>query len=334
MEQKRLEWVDLTRLTAMVLVVLLHFGTPYRIDAFVHLFHMPVFYVLSGYCLNNGKYRDIRVLADSRAKSLIMPYLIWSILFYSFWTFIIPNDSVPLLVYIRSLLYTNTTVIPVLRGGVQWFLPSLYIVEVFYCFCMRFGKWKYISVLVTTSFGFIIANLCPFRMPLAMDTALVMLLFYALGNWLRERKSIDVICTYSVEKKIIIILLCMSAALLVYMLNGYTNVREMTFGNPVLYVIGATCGSIGLMVFSTLCDAKKLTLKKQVMYLGRNTIILLYLHRLYLALIRAFIIPGSDRYLLNLACVVFFFIIIANPCCRFINHYLPWLSGRLNKGAE
>jgi hypothetical protein len=56
---KRVEWIDLAKFIAISLMVMGHLGLPKPAARLIHVFHMPVFFLLSGYCFNEIKHRKI-----------------------------------------------------------------------------------------------------------------------------------------------------------------------------------------------------------------------------------------------------------------------------------
>ena len=120
MQHTRNSTLDICKFIAMFLVIWLHFGAPHVIDVYLHLFHMPVFFFLSGLCYNEIKHNNFKQLITSRVQSLIKPYVLVAIVMYIFWTIIhllfIPERTVPIEIFIRSLCWTNTTAVLYLCG--------------------------------------------------------------------------------------------------------------------------------------------------------------------------------------------------------------------------
>lgn len=87
-DQVRLRWIDLARGLAIVLVALGHLttgnGTSVWFPALddlhtgLYLFHMPLFFILGGLVLN-VRGRDFRGFASRRARTLLVPYYVFSL---------------------------------------------------------------------------------------------------------------------------------------------------------------------------------------------------------------------------------------------------------------
>ena len=73
---KRMDWADLCKFVGIFFMVWGHAGVSPGVDVYLHSFHMPVFFFLSGYLLSVSKHRLPEMLA-SRFKSLIIPYFVF-----------------------------------------------------------------------------------------------------------------------------------------------------------------------------------------------------------------------------------------------------------------
>lgn len=80
--RKRVEWLDVAKGMAMIFVVIGHcvdYGTPLRI--FTYSFHMPMFYMLSGYTMRPPKDgADLWKSTKKDIKSIVLPCLVVAVL--------------------------------------------------------------------------------------------------------------------------------------------------------------------------------------------------------------------------------------------------------------
>ena len=72
-EKQRLEWVDVAKGICMICIVLGHMTVDW-INRFVYMFHLPVFFLISGYFLKRKD--DEMQFARGKAKRLLVPYAI------------------------------------------------------------------------------------------------------------------------------------------------------------------------------------------------------------------------------------------------------------------
>lgn len=74
--------VTCTKAVGIMLMVLCHAGIGCQgVVAFVYMFHMPLFFFLSGYCLKEKHFAQPHVFAWRRVKGVWWPYAKWSLVF-------------------------------------------------------------------------------------------------------------------------------------------------------------------------------------------------------------------------------------------------------------
>lgn len=74
---KRIDYIDILKAIGIILMVMGHisFGTHFYI--FIHAFHMPLFFFISGYLY---KRKDFKSFFVGKLKSLLLPYYIFGML--------------------------------------------------------------------------------------------------------------------------------------------------------------------------------------------------------------------------------------------------------------
>ena len=149
MKNKRIEWIDSARGFAILLVVVGHvlggytgnYGVPlYQkiIDLIVDIiytFHMPLFFMISGYVFGLKKYNwsksNYVVFVKYKAKTLLVPYFLFSTLQILI--------KLPLQGKIASVLsWKNILLLPLIPVDQFWFIYVL-----FFMFCLSgLMDWK------------------------------------------------------------------------------------------------------------------------------------------------------------------------------------------------
>ena len=351
-EKRRIEWIDMCKCLSMIWVIWLHFGIPRFIDKYVHIFHMPIFFVLSGMVLNTN--RSFRKFLVTRIKSLLIPYLSFGIIFYVIWNCIylefVPERSVDFYAFMIHILWKNAETLP-LWGGIQWFLTCLFFAEILFFSISVLLKDSKIAVLIS-SVGislvamYIIPNTGK-RLPLSLDTALVSVAFVGFGFCLK--KQIQSLEKQNTIRLIIFVVISFLISVMVYMIIGDTNMRLMLYGeNPILYLVGSLSGCIMMIASSILImrlldssvlENKRIQSQKLSyfpMYLGKNTIILLYLHKLFEGLIKTFIelvgLTFQSKFIKFgfWAFMVVVFLIVSYPISVFVENHCGVILGRPN----
>lgn len=72
----RLQYIDIAKGIAMICIILGHLGNA-SINRIVFTFHVPIFFFITGYFTN--KKRDLNGFIKNKAKTLLVPYIITSI---------------------------------------------------------------------------------------------------------------------------------------------------------------------------------------------------------------------------------------------------------------
>lgn len=75
----RNQWLDIAKGITIILMVVGHTAIPKVVGDFIWAFHMPLFFIASGWCTNWGKYRLIDFVFY-KLRSLGIPFVIYSIL--------------------------------------------------------------------------------------------------------------------------------------------------------------------------------------------------------------------------------------------------------------
>ena len=75
-------YISIAKALGIILMVVGHSGCPTAISKFIYLFHMPLFFVCSGYFFKEiSDHTSLHIFYKKRMKSLYLPYFKWSILF-------------------------------------------------------------------------------------------------------------------------------------------------------------------------------------------------------------------------------------------------------------
>ncbi|MBR4282172.1 MAG: acyltransferase family protein [Clostridia bacterium] len=70
---KRVAYLDIAKFIAIFSMVICHTMVSHLFDSIVHAFHMPIFFIVSGWCFNLKKHNKFKSFSLSRIKTLIVP---------------------------------------------------------------------------------------------------------------------------------------------------------------------------------------------------------------------------------------------------------------------
>lgn len=263
MDNKRISWIDTSKALLLYLVLLGHIET--HAD-FVYLtiftFHMPAFFILSGYTHKEGQQASIFIL--KKIKSLIFPYFIFC--FLGLILRLIYNDY-----YIfnhanlQTMLYqTFFTMQPdILFAGTGWFLFTLFWANIGgYAWIKYIGKFnKYIQYILVLLLCFFASNILFFnitifnteRLPFKLDSAFMALFFWLVGYYLNKYNFMAKILKHIISSIVCVFIVY----LLSFSLTFGSNMANCEYFNYPLYILAAISGSTIVYIISYYLDKIK-----------------------------------------------------------------------------
>ncbi len=294
MGRKRVDYIDIAKGLGMLAIVwghILLFKYSCRV---VYGFHIPIFFILSGMCFNHKKYSTVGEFISRRVKTLLVPYVVFSLVtwfIYLLGVLFTHNDTVK-----NCWYYLLQTVLAQGSDGylghnvALWFVPCLFVVEVLYFFIAK----------LSDGINFIICLLCMIvgvmlsrrfynftALPWSIDSALVAIPFYAIGNLIVKRLSHDKIFNY-VDSNIFKCVFVSTILTIIYLLsvqnNGYVSMGHNNLGKHVwLFCINAFLGSISTIMFSLVLSSflNHGWIQKPIMFvrwLGENSFNVMAVH--------------------------------------------------------
>lgn len=195
----RLHWIDALKGIGVMLVVLAHHSLPVALDTYIFSFHMPLFFFISGFLFDFGKYAESASnFVKGRFKSLIVPYFSFALLTCLFYFLLdmgfqpgvtnIPFFENTVLYGIYSIFYALGPLIS--YNPPLWFLTCLFVTELlFYGIAKKYySEPKKLVLLLTVAgaIGYLYSIYVPFRLPWNADVALSAVVFYGAGNIFRK----------------------------------------------------------------------------------------------------------------------------------------------------
>lgn len=192
---QRYEYLDISKGIGILLVVWAHIllvGTSHRV---IYAFHMPLFFLISGMLFRRDKYPDLWIFLKKRAKRLLVPFAIYSVVTWIFWASFrfLRHDNVvsywdPLL---QTVLAKGSGAYMV-HNSALWFIPCLFATEILYFAFSRLADiLKFAACVSCAALSFILGHYFGddwwFLLPWNFDAALIGVLFYCIGNIFASR---------------------------------------------------------------------------------------------------------------------------------------------------
>lgn len=73
--------ISIAKGIGILLMVVGHAGCPSAMRSFIYMFHMPLFFIISGYCFKDYYLTDLKSFAQKRIRGLYVPFVKYSLLF-------------------------------------------------------------------------------------------------------------------------------------------------------------------------------------------------------------------------------------------------------------
>ena len=285
----RLDYIDVAKGLGMLTIVWGHISGGVSHTVF-YAFHIPFFFFLSGLVFQRERYASIGLFVKRRIKSLLFPYVVFSVLTWMMWVSYSYLSHAMVSSYWMPLFQTfiaQGSESFLVHNVPLWFVSCLFVMEVIYYFssslsgsmnmmiCILLGvigTW----MSVTDFFDFSI-------LPWSFDVALMGIPFYAAGNLLAQHPGHLKLTTwvrhysiYAVGIVIVMVcLLCIGA-----LSNGHVSMGHARLGyRPIVFYLTAFCGIIGFLFLSILlCHFPLTVVLDKIKWLGRNSFRLMAIH--------------------------------------------------------
>lgn len=283
---------------AIILVIVGHSSfVPHIAKMILYIFHIPLFFFLSGFTLNVRKYETFSGYFLNKWKSLVVPFFLLNIFVFLFQLFVMYPDQVlsfNILQFIKQLLISDR-----LHIYFQlWFLNVLFLAHVFSYFILKrgwnLGQWMIIilSLFVLVYLGQKIYEK-EYYLIWNIDLVPVSMIFILLGVWTKNN-------LHRLEKYFSVYFLPVVGVLTVvvggmnYRLSGnkIVDLYYQQIGNHFLFYIAAISG-----IWSVLIFFKTLPESSIMKSIGQKTLIYYGVHSpIVLVLVEKLVKELSARY--------------------------------------
>ena len=324
-KNKRIDDIDILKAIGIILMILGHIGFGEIFDVWKASFHMPIFFLASGFLYKKSSFK----FADffkKKFKALIVPYISFGFLHYLIWFFInISNaDKVDMKKPLINLFTFNNRDLPI--SGALWFLTALFFLEiVYYVLDNLDDKIKYFIIFSLSLFGCFITSFL--RLPLSLDISFMALGLFECGRQFKSQ-FYDFGKAYSIIYTIIFTVI----GSILSFVNGLIIVREGIYNNVLIYYLVALMMTYSMFNIShMLGKISKNWIYNELLFIGKNSIVYLCINQIVLLPMNSFISQLSFMPYKALAKVFSFFIcmIIIHLITHILNNRnLKWLIGR------
>lgn len=294
-EIKRISYIDFFKSIGIILMIMGHIGFGNTFDIYIHAFHMPMFFFISGYLYNNYNFKKF---IKKKFKTLIVPYFKYALINLITCLFLIRNF--PIGRFLEKILFFNNNGIPI--AGALWFLTSLFFCLIIFYYLTNFinKKYRFLSIV-----GIVLSEyLLKLKLPYSIDSSIYMLPIMYIGFIF---KNFELNITKNKCFLISILLFLCSFPLVIY--NGYVNIRLNTYSNVLLFYLNAIIISYSIFLFAKSFEA----CKSQVLsFIGKNSLLFLCLNQIIIFVVKKYFNNNISILLLTLSILSIFSICINN----------------------
>lgn len=281
MDNQRIRFLDVAKGLGIILVLLGHtYEVPGNVHLLIYAFHMPMFFVLSGYVYNTKKYMNyspqnyLRLVAK-RYLYYYCFFVIINIILEIVWKFnqigSISELGANLVKWILASLYCYPYMDYMPNCSPIWFLLCLFWAEMIVWGIYRYlnsKTWCFVFAIFISS---ILSYTIDFQLPLEIAPAFMASAYMFLGIKIREYGIID----WILKKKIILVFILMIGGIAAAM-NVDVTMAANDYGNVFLFLLSSCCLSVSIIcscvILSNMFECRLLS------FLGQNTVILIGLN--------------------------------------------------------
>jgi acyltransferase len=338
---KRLNWLDIGKGLGMLLVMLGHADIPTLLKTYIYTFHMPFFFFLSGYLFKLDKFPNLKVFIFKRAKSLLLPYLCFSLVAYLWFLFVYHlklvdyhnNLFTPLVGTFVAIRKSDWTV----HTGALWFVACLFCTELLFYMISKVGRTKKMIgflLIAISVLGCLYNKMGGQPLPWNFDVAMVSVGFYGVGFFYKEFQT-KLERLINVKVFVLLITTNILAGYFNFVLTGdRVDFYNSSLGNIFLFYVSAFTG-IGAFVVLI----KHIKRSKSLQYIGKNSLVYLALHQKIVFLLISLMIHKTVLDYTNLIHIpmvkgllyTLIAVFILVPAVYSINHYLPFMLGKITR---
>lgn len=339
---KRIDWIDFAKAIGIFLIVFGHSIKGTIAHTFVYSFHVPLFFYLTG--VTFGCRTGYGKFLLKRVKTLLVPY--WAVMavsiviFYFMGSFTADSLDVNTVAfswkdYILGSLYGNFKTGFLKANAPLWFLPCIFVVQnLMYGIIKITEKLKkpILGVLTALALSILICYLNYYifkisMLPFAIETAFYVLPYTLLGYALSKYKLPQLNRFLSAAISAVLFGLCFASC---YFFKVICNVSSDQYTNLSLCFITALCGTFAVVF---LCKA--IPSSKPLSYLGKNTMVVLLLHKFPILFFQVIFKPTVESMKNNFIPVCIIIAVITVGMClvagEIIKIICPWMIGASRK---
>lgn len=323
--KQRIESWDILKGIGIFLVILGHVTQNKDLADFIYAFHMPLFFIVSGYFLHNKKN-----FIKSQAKTLIMPYLFFGLLSFIYWWLLelpfrdtLQGESIG-----HQFLNLFIPHVPQICNVVLWFLPCLFLSSLI-ANIINSRISSIVGKIVVTLILVVFVGKLPDNLPFLLGQVAQALPYVLFGCLLAKIPIKEMEC--KLIQKLGGIVLTIVGIIPIWYIGVTCNMLNCSYTPcyPVSYIV-AIWTTICIFILSYFIHKNKI-----LSWLGLNSLAIMLMHepvkrviiKLY-SLITSIPINALRESIPQCLWITIITLLVLFPMVVFVNKYAPFLLGK------
>ena len=276
--------ISIAKGLGIILMVIGHAGCPSWMFYFIYLFHMPLFFFLSGYCFKEKYVDDKMTFVKHRLKGLYWPFVKYNLLFIAF-----HNLLYQLKFYEHSYTWSeglNKGLRVLIMGineinlGQFWFLRYLFLSSIAFLLMrwltrkcpdlIRYAFWLLPFIAIPSNY---------YHITHIISTVMLLSFFFYCAGYMWKK--------YPITMNIWVIMGCFTVVAIASIFI-HSVMLDMRTEDIIPYCFIALVGIYGTVALSKVIASTKTWFKKMLVYVGNHTMVILTWHFLLFDFISLF----------------------------------------------
>ncbi len=323
-EKKRIVWIDQLRGLAFYFVVLGHMLADCDFKVWIYSFHMPLFFIISGFNLNFAKMQktDVKDYIAHLASRMLIPYCWLQLLGLGikFLLYLIGGKrEIAITDYLLGII-TGNSLIKSAASNAMYFVLLLFLAQLIIFFLIRLTKGN-TAMVFAVILALTAVSVYTEGIPVVwhMNVVPTAMLFMFTGRFFMDCYTAkgSIIKKMKLPLCIIVSVILLVVGCLLAVDNGRASIHGNYFGEQYsIFFISAAFTSIAFALLVMLLPSTKL-----FNFIGKNTIFFLGIHEPFLNVVRTIFPEQWEKW---------WFVLIASIVCYFLPVPVAWL---FNKAA-
>jgi acyltransferase len=245
--QGRIQYLDIAKGIGIILMVMGHSTFGEGFQHYIHGFHMPLFFFISGLLYTFKPERGWLEVCKGKCRSILVPYIVFGLITWGIWALTRGGrvSGADLFIPLRHLIWINSTGLVI--SGEFWFLSAMFFASLlfdglFRIFARASIRCSILAVLVLI--GCLFRRTFDIQLPWSLLSGMVGAGFMGIAYLMKQKAKAGGFARrlFSLHWYEIAILTLVSGVLI--FINDPVNMRRSVYGNVPLFWLNATVMSV------------------------------------------------------------------------------------------